>query len=137
GRPGARWNRGGPDRMPIESEADTASPHQRGIDAAFRPAIEAGALTPVEAAQRGNREALAQKLVARHGIRIEDAYDVADNRASLARLIRQHAADRPREAGSRTRRSSTGWPKLVAAIVLVLILGAVVARNVDRPEPAS
>lgn len=61
------------------------------FDRKFLPAVEEGLLTETEAASRGNREAYAQRLVSCHGMAIDQAYDIADNRRRLVDVMKSAA----------------------------------------------
>ncbi|TDI47702.1 MAG: hypothetical protein E2P01_06510 [Acidobacteria bacterium] len=58
------------------------------FDLAFAEAIKAGHLTPVQAMQRGNRQAFAEGLAVRHRLPLKQALAVADNRMPLLAAIR-------------------------------------------------
>jgi len=61
-------------------------------DPAFDDAVEAGFLTPMQALARGKRDALAAKLVDKHHLSPDRAFEVADNRVSLLSAIRDRTA---------------------------------------------
>lgn len=57
-------------------------------DHGFDQAVADGCLTPGQAFERGSREALAQRIADRHGLSMEQAYKVADNRVPLLAVLR-------------------------------------------------
>ena len=59
------------------------------FDRSFSVAVEAGHLTPQQAAMRGTREVFAEKLVERHQITMKQALEVADNKIPLLEAVRQ------------------------------------------------
>jgi hypothetical protein len=59
------------------------------FDRSFSDAVEAGHLTPQQATMRGKREVVAEQLVERHQIAMEQALEVADNKIPLLEAVRQ------------------------------------------------
>lgn len=59
------------------------------FDPAYREAVEAGHLTPGQAYARGKREAYARQIGSRYRLAIDVAYDVADNRTTLAEVLKK------------------------------------------------
>ncbi len=115
-----------------EPAASPASGRKRHIDPAFQPAIDAGTLTEAQAIQRGGREAFSRRLVARHRIRLDDAYDIADNRTSLLAILRKRQAREPIVAHYRPPSRRT---RLVAVAVVALVAlpaGIFLVRSFDR-----
>jgi hypothetical protein len=67
-------------------------------DPGFQEAVEAGLLTPMQAFERGKRDALAARLSEKHGISLDRALFVADNRVSLLSEIREIKAKKSESA---------------------------------------
>jgi len=105
---------------------------QRHYDRAFQPAIDAGTLTEVQASQRGSRESYAMRLVARHRIRLDAAYDVADGRKSLLSLLRRRGASQP--IVTHYRRPSNRARLLIAVAFagVALLAGVFLVRLFDE-----
>lgn len=95
-------------------------------DRAFQPAIDAGQLTPRQAAERGNRDVYAGILASRHGLPKPVALDIADNKISLLEAIRERG---PRPSGGaalpapapRCRRGRTALMLAVLVALLVAV----------------
>ena len=68
-------------------------------DPGFAEAIRAGALTPQQASERGERRGLAHRLAQRHRLPLDLALRVADNRITLHRAMKQKAAIQARALG--------------------------------------
>jgi len=111
---------------------DRAPTRKRHLDPAFQPAIDAGTLTEVNAIQRGSREQFAKRLVERHRIRLSDAYDVADNRASLLSILRQRKAREPIVAKYRPPSSRTRFVAVAGLAVVALVAGVFLVRFFDQ-----
>ena len=93
-------------------------------DRAFQQAIDDGYLTPVQAAQRGSREAYAERLAARHKLPRELALAVTDNRASLLYALRNRPAPSAGKAAEVDLRRGTGRQILaLAGLTAVIIAG--------------
>ena len=123
---------------PAERVAPAPGKSRTGhYDRAFQPAIDAGTLTEIQAIQRGSRQAFATRLVARHRIQLEDAYDVADNRKSLISLLRKRTASEPIIAHYRRPASSARFVTIAALAGIALLVGAFLVRlfddEVNRP----
>ena len=71
---------------PSEPPTGASAPVQ--FDSAFKEAVEAGHLTPAQAKQRGARQVYAERIAARHALRMGQALAVADNRISLLEAVR-------------------------------------------------
>ncbi len=113
------------DTLTHETGADQAASH---YDRAFQPAVAAGLLTTRQAIDRGKRDAFAERIVQRHGIEIEVALEVADNRTSLGDAIRDHGSEAiPTDPSPAAGRRSPAW-YAVAVGVLVLLVVAGAAR---------
>jgi len=109
---------------------DVPSRRRLPYDVAFKPAVDAGLLTPMQASERGKRSAYAANLKRRHGLPRPLAEDVADNRISLHAAVQKvrAAAPPPPPAPARLRRKSRppapAWQKaLVAALALAALAG--------------
>jgi hypothetical protein len=113
--------------------AEQAAPEGRSssFDRAFMPAVAAGTLTEAQAVQRGSREAYANQLVARHRIRLGDAYDVTDNRKSLSVLLRARKAGAQITATYERPATKSRIPLLAALAVIALLIGVGVVRKLD------
>jgi hypothetical protein len=91
-----------------------------GYDPAFTEAVAAGTLSPRQALERGDRQALIERLVERHGLSEELAIAVTDNRTALLVAIRAHR-ERTRARPSRARRRARRRRLSAAASVVVLL----------------
>jgi hypothetical protein len=108
-------------------------------DPGFEPAIAAGLLSPYEAAQRGKRQELAERLSRRHGIPIEVALQVADNRIRLsqaqafAKSRRRDPVELPKKKPARQAgfRGSRVW--LVGAVLGVAGAAGLILSGVETP----
>jgi len=74
--------------------ADAEPERKPRYDPGFQEAVEAGLLTPMQAFERGKRDALAARLSEKHGIALDRALAVADNRVSLLSEIRDIKAQK-------------------------------------------
>ncbi len=117
---------------PVEATAKTSTPVRTttaptaefAYDPEYRPSVEQGFLTPVQAIERGSRQAQIRRLVERHDLSEEQAGAVTDNRVSLL------AAVRKREKARATHEKITvGWkdpqpsrPYAIAAVTMVATL---------------
>jgi len=106
-------------------EAASESRARVRYDRGFDKAVEDGFLTPQQALERGNREALSRRLAERHALGVPLAYDVADNRTPLIVALRKQrndlrAAVVPRIGGE------YGWARrgLASAAIAAIALGA-------------
>ena len=100
------------------------SPRKLAFDPAFRPAVEAGFLTPRQAMERGSRETYAQRLRLRHQISSQLAQAVADNRLPLMEALRKRDAAKrdPLPVGV-----PAGPPARTVGLVAALLLVALAA----------
>jgi hypothetical protein len=124
----------------VASFTDEAPEEELPYDEGFHLAVKEGLLTPEKAADRGNRKALAVRLSQRHGIPLEAAYDVADNRLSLVEARRRHAS-------AESIPAPAAPPATRAHKVLLLGFAAIVVaavgfqswrtwnRTLERPQP--
>ena len=94
-------------------------------DHAFDQAVADGCLTPGQAFERGNREALAARIAERHGLSMEQAYKVADNRAPLLAVLRDQK-DRAQPAAVSLVRPRKPRPPWVDRGIAAVGLAAVV-----------
>jgi len=80
---------------PTPNEEATAAPEDPGrkskFDRGFEQAVTDGCLTPQQAFERGNREALATRFAERHQLQKRLAYAVADNRMPLLAALREQS----------------------------------------------
>lgn len=124
-QPGEMRELGDPGSTPCRTARSPAhEPPGRAIqyDEAFQSAVDAGSLTPRQAAERGDRAAFAGILASRHRLSMDVAYHVADNQLSLLEAIRQRARTETElrlELRSRRIRSAA----LMAALVAVALFG--------------
>jgi hypothetical protein len=121
---------GGP-ASPACRTVPAEAPRPCRYDRAFQPAIDAGLLSEMQAAERGNRDAWASTLVARHRLSKEVAYDVTDNKLSLLEAIRRREAPGA-PVHVALRRPTLGPVGLLAAVFVTAVVLVVVAR---RPAP--
>jgi hypothetical protein len=119
------------------------------FDLKFAKAITQGHLTLQQAMTRGNRDAFAARLMRRHGLSEDVAYQVTDNRLSLREAMRQKEeqdeestfAVEPLPVASKPRRASASRAqKLVVFGVAALGVSAVIwttwsDRSVDERRP--
>jgi hypothetical protein len=80
-------------RTASKSPQPAGAEDQPAYDRAFQPAIDAGQLSPAQAAERGKRDQYVLAIANRHGVPLSVAYDVADNRTSLLNSLRKQACD--------------------------------------------
>jgi len=92
------------------------------FDRSFADAVEAGHLSPQQAAMRGKREVFAEKLVQRHQITTEQALDVADNKIPLLEAVRRNERVETIEFEPPRRRFP--YLKLLLAVGTTLALAA-------------
>lgn len=117
--------RDGGDPSLCPSGATTDSSAAVSFDSAFVDAIRTGHLTPVQAMLRGNRQAFAENLVARHRLPLERALAVADNQIPLLAAIRARKPDaRINVAPQRPQRSVASVLIAGAAVLLVVLFFA-------------
>jgi len=90
------------------------------LDPGFQKAVADGCLTIQEAIRRGNREAHAAGLARRHGLAMELAYRVSDNRVSLHAALKGRPAVAP--AVARPTASATPIQRRVVFGVALLAL---------------
>jgi hypothetical protein len=115
--------RGAPDKL-----------QELSYDPAFGEAVAAGLLTPRQAMERGKREAYAASLTQRHGLPLEQALAVADNRVPLLQALRQHEGAKKETVKVRVR---TGLPepvKWIGVAAMPLLIAALVLANWDGPS---
>ena len=83
-------------QQPTPSEETAPAPDEPGRTAkfgrGFEQAVADGCLTPQQAFERGNREALASRIAERHGLQRRLAYAVADNRMPLLAALREQSS---------------------------------------------
>jgi hypothetical protein len=78
--------------LPAASTAAPEDPGRRSkFDRGFEQAVADGCLTPQQAFERGNREALATRFAERHQLQKRLAYAVADNRMPLLAALREQS----------------------------------------------
>lgn len=70
------------------------APQRVPYDRRFGPAVAAGLMTVAQAAARGNRQVFGEQLARRHGLPLELAFEVADNRVSAAEAVRGRRSGR-------------------------------------------
>ena len=91
-------------------------------DPGFIPAVAEGHLTVRQAVERGDRVAFASRLTRRHGLSLDSAFLVADNRLALGEAVRIHAGggrSEIRGAGRETHASrSKIWLTSLGAALL-------------------
>lgn len=126
---------------PPESPPDEpqGSSHSFRYDPAFRAAVEEGLLTPRQAMERGKRDTYAGLVSNKHGLPMEKAYDVADNRLSLLEALRRRTAAPPQAVGVRLR---PNWTRFAVWCAVALIpVGLVTAHfsggGIDAGVPDS
>jgi hypothetical protein len=112
---------------PKPSGDAAAAPQEPGrtskFDRGFEEAVADGCLTPQQAFERGNREALATRIAERHRLQKRLAYAVADNRMPLLVALReQSTAIQPAVVPVFAPRGpSSGWPKRIFAGVAIAL----------------
>jgi hypothetical protein len=76
---------------PAEAEFVPSAKPATEYDVGFIPAVAEGYLTVRQAVERGDRVAFASRLTRRHGLSLDSAFLVADNRLALGEAVRIHA----------------------------------------------
>jgi hypothetical protein len=77
---------------PTEADPVPLAKPATEYDVGFIPAVADGHLTVRQAVERGDRVAFASRLAQRHGMSLDFAFQIADNRISLGEALRRHAA---------------------------------------------
>lgn len=134
------------DDEPTEVDPVPAAGPATDYDVGFIPAVADGCLTVRQAVERGDRVAFASRLTQRHGMSLDFAFQIADNRISLGEALRKHAAagrskvvraERPaRPAGRKIWMSLIGAAFLATAALGVWI-GSTMGPEVDEPDSAA
>lgn len=115
-------------------------------DVGFIPAVADGYLTVRQAVERGDRVAFASRLSQRHGLSLDFAFQIADNRISLGEALRKHAAaGRTKvvraERDARSSGRKIGWSLVGAALLATAAVGvwflSTRAPEVDDPGSAA
>jgi hypothetical protein len=118
---------------PAEAEFVPSANPAIEYDVGFIPAVAEGHLTVRQAVERGDRVAFASRLTRRHGMSLDIAFLIADNRLSVGEALRKHAAagrSKNRSAKRETHASrSKIWlgplgAALLAAAALVVWIGS-------------
>ena len=115
----------------LEQSSDSG---QASYDRSFVDAVEAGRLSPQQAAMRGKREVFAEKLVQRHQITIEQALEVADNKLPLLEAVRR--SERVETIEFEPPRPGFPYLKLflAAGTTLAVIAAAIVVIITQYPD---
>ncbi len=139
---------------PVEAGASAPPPAPAGVpdkeahwDRTFDKAIADGTLTVPQALQRGVREVYASRLVKKHRLTMETAYDVADNRIKLRELLaeREKSAQPAEPAAPKKPFAITSHAIVLTAVAIVAVYCLVgIARHAqpvagapgDRAAPA-
>jgi len=114
---------------PIANSADKSAGQRLPYDAAFKPAVDEGFLTPMQASERGKRSAWAARIARRHSLSMSVAERVADNRSTLHEAVRKKS--KPVGTVSAPARSNKQAPTkrwqnalaLVAALAVLVAIG--------------
>jgi len=114
GAGGTDIDRPSPARRPREGLFATTG--ELAYDPGFRDAVREGLLTATQAMERGDREALAERLARLHGLSLKRAYLVADNRLSIGQARRDERSERLRAHGERPARGG----RLAAALAVAV-----------------
>lgn len=117
--------------------AAVAESPRREFDPAFQASIEAGLMSPTEAARRGVRDTYAKTMMKRFDLPINAAYALADNRVSMLEALRGRGASRKaavRVDAPRGYMMRLVW--LVVAFVLVAIVAGIQQRTGSRSPAA-
>jgi hypothetical protein len=135
-----------PDDEPAEVDPVPAAGPATDYDVGFIPAVADGFLTVRQAVERGDRVAFASRLTQRHGMSLDLAFQIADNRISLGEALKRHAGggrsevvrtERPaRPSGRKIGLSLMGAAFLATAAVGVWI-GSTMGPDVDEPGSAT
>lgn len=95
-------------------------------DSGFDAAVRHGHLTPRQAAERGDRAALARRMSERHRIPMHLALMVADNRMTVAQAL---GARRTGEAAAPApRRQSAGFRPFLMVVIIIAITAWIILR---------
>lgn len=103
-------------------------------DPGFDDAVKQGFMTVQQAIERGDRAVYASMLQQKHGLAMDRAFQVADNRMLVSDALALQSADDARDAAQ--RRGTRGVWNIVQIAVAFVIVGAVtvaVLRMKDRP----
>jgi hypothetical protein len=107
----------------VATFAESEPPQELPYDEGFHAAVVEGHLTVQQASDRGDRRALASRLVQRHGLSTELALRVADNRISLAEARTQRRQVEHVPVSSRPATRSHKMLLFGCAAVVVLGVG--------------
>ncbi len=115
---------------PASASDSTIAPTETDCpyDLAFKPAVEQGHLTVRQAIERGDRVVYASRLVQRRGLKMSQAFMVADNRLTLhaaLQMQREQASERSLPAKQSGQSGLQRQTKIVlgAGAVLLVALG--------------
>ena len=108
-------------------------------DLAFKPAVDQGHLTVRQAIERGDRVVFASKLVHRRGLKMSQAFMVADNRLTIhaaLRMQREQASEKPLPAKQSGHSGLQRHTKIVLGVgaVLLVALGIQIWRTSGPTE---
>jgi hypothetical protein len=127
-----------PARSSREARIDPTEERRLPYDRKFYPAVVDGVLTAQQAIARGNRQAMAERVVREHGLPLELALWVTDNRITIAdaRAAVEQAKPARIEVSATGRRGSRGVivvGSLLLGLTSVTLIGAGVL-HAGRPH---
>jgi len=104
----------------------------------FIPAVADGYLSVRQALERGDRVAFASRLTRRHGMSLDLAFQVADNRLSLREALTMHAAaGSPKIGATEPHARASGrkvWLSFIGATLLVAVAALMWIGFANSPE---
>jgi hypothetical protein len=94
-------------------------------DDAFKAAVRDGCLTPQQAAERGDRDALVRRLAQRHRLTHDLAVQVAENRITVHQALQRKTATEAQEVPRPQTSISHGvWNFTIATLGCLVLFGA-------------
>ena len=112
-------------KMPAQPAGGRRMEEGPEYDDGFKAAVRDGCLTPQQAAERGDREALIHRLAQRHRLPSQLAVQVAENRITVHQALQRKAATEAQEVPRPQTSISHGvWNFTIATLGCLILLGA-------------